>query len=164
MILFTDGLYTFLTTNAALLALIGNSSTRSDKMSGIFPTMATGAPTLPFITYTQISSTSLESFEGANRLQWNRFRFTSYALSYAQAKKLGNTLKMALNSYQGTWVNGVVILDASIQMEADDTESVPKGTIFACHTDIQFTWLDPDPSLPFTPTGPVSTIVDGGTF
>lgn len=141
MVLFEDGLFEFLTSDALVKSLLGTN--RGDGTKGIFSTLAPEDVTLPYIVYKQVGQTPNVVFEGVNRLQESRYRFGCYGSPYKSAKQLARAVTFALNGYAGTWTNGIEIQSATMEFVGDDEEDIPRGTIFASHVDIHFWWVDP---------------------
>jgi hypothetical protein len=141
--MFSEGLFSFLSTNAGIVAQLGSS--RGDKTSGVFPSLAPDMPTFPYVVVTQISSDTVNSQQGMNRQTIARVRFSCFGSSYGQAKKLAEAIRQAfgvVSSYQGTLTDGTV-LQSAIQIppgEVDDQEAAPHGTIFSSHLDFELAY------------------------
>lgn len=140
--MFQQGLFNFLENQAALTTLLGTPATRGDKTSGIFAMLAINEATMPYMAFQRISGMPITSLQGANRLQEARFRFSCYGANYPSAVGLAEQLKLVFATYQGTWSDGTIVQNAVVVMEADDTESIPHGTIYAVHVDIEFMYVD----------------------
>ena len=143
--MFQEGLFSFLTAQPTLTAILGTPETRGDENAGVFPMLAIGEPTMPYIVFQRVSGDEADSYQGANKLQYARVRFTCYASSYDAPNgcvKLAEALKKVFATYTGTWTDGTVVQNVTKQMEADDSEPIPHGTIYATHLDFAFSYLD----------------------
>lgn len=140
---FQTGIWSFLQTQPLLTALLGTPSTRGDKSTGIFAMLAMNEATMPYLCFQRISGAPVMSLQGANRLQTARFRFSCYGSSYSSAALLADALKhLFATTGLGTYPNGDFVQHAGVVMEADDMESIPHGTLFAVHVDVEFLYLD----------------------
>jgi hypothetical protein len=141
--MFGEGLHNFLKSNSSIQALIGTSSTRGDKTPGVFPMQASvKEPTLPFLAYFEISGNNEQSFDGPNRLMVVRYRVAAWGSSYSSAKKLANTVKLALNGFRGTFSDGSVVEHVADITENDVTDDMPEGTVYGTHTDFELAYED----------------------
>lgn len=140
--MFHDGLFDFLTTNSTISALLGTS--RSDASKGVFPTLAIGSPILPYIVFMRLSALPVFSMAGTNRLTTSRVRFSSYASSQKGAVALSAAIRAAFATWTGTLPDGTVVQQVQLEMESDDSEAMPRGTVFAVHSDFQFTFVQGD--------------------
>lgn len=138
--MFTDGLFSFITADPGMQTQLGTS--RPDNTKGVFPTLAPNQCTLPYVVFQQIGHEDVVSLSGINRLQMSTFRFSCYGTDYRKAKVLGEALKKLLDGLVVTFSDGSVIQHTVLKMQADDSEAVPHGTIFANHFDFEFVWID----------------------
>lgn len=138
--MFQDGLQSFLVAQPSLAALLGTS--RSDKTNGVFPMLALRQATLPYVVYQRVSGKPAMSYQGANKWQDARFRFSCYAASQRIAVQLAEALKYVFGTWLGTLPDGTPVQNVMLELEADDSESVPNGTIYAVHLDYTFQYLD----------------------
>jgi hypothetical protein len=145
--MFQDGLFAFLTTQSSLTVLLGTS--RRDKTTGVFPSLTPAEATLPFITTMRpfittmrLSGSNPATLQGANALQTGRFRFSCYGASQRQAGQVAKAIKDIFASWTGTLPDGTVVQQVMYEFESDDMETVPHGTVFACHVDFSFMWVD----------------------
>lgn len=138
--MFQTGLFDFLKNSAELQAVLGVP--RSDKATGIWPALAINEPTMPYMVYQRVTGEPVVSYAGANKMHHARFRFRCCGSSYPQATQLAETLKKVFATYTGTWDDGTVVENVTQVLEADDTESVPHGTVYIVHTDFMFSYVD----------------------
>jgi hypothetical protein len=141
--MFQEGLYAYLKSQSSLTALLG--TTRGDKTNGIFPMQAPGDATLPYISYARVSGAPIYTLvEGANRFHKSRFRFSVYAASQSDAVHVSEVIKKIFASFVGTFpdADATPVENVMLELEADDAESVPHGTIYACHLDFAFHYID----------------------
>jgi hypothetical protein len=139
--MFQEGLYSLIVNTPAITALLGTA--RSDEEDGLFYILAIPEPSMPYITYQRLSGVPQTfSFEGANALQDARFRFSCYGASQRSAVLLAQQLKLLFATWIGTLSEGTVVQQVMQVFEADDTESIPHGTIYACHVDFDFKYID----------------------
>lgn len=144
-----DGIHAVLAADAGMIALLGTKASRKDSQDGLFPTLALSTCTMPYVVYQQVGGSPLqESFEGTGRLQSARFRFTCYGTTYKQALRLANALKRAMLSLGGVLrpssADKTEVHGSWLRLEADDSESIPHGTIYASHRDFEVIYLDGD--------------------
>lgn len=140
---FQTGLFNFLQSQPLLTALLGTPGTRGDKSTGVFAMLASNEATMPYIAFQRISGAPIMSLQGANRLQTARFRISCYGSSYPSAVSVAEAIKMIFaTTGLGTYSDGSVVQHAAVIMEADDMESIPHGTIYAVHVDVEFLYVD----------------------
>jgi hypothetical protein len=137
---FQTGLFDFLKNQSTLTAVLG--TTRKDLSTGIWALLASNEPTLPYLTFRQMSNKQVMSMNGANRLQMASYRFSCYGSTYPSAQALAEALRLIFATYTGTWSDGTIIQNIQLENAADDSESVPHGTIYAVHLDYEFCYLD----------------------
>lgn len=138
--MFSDGLFHYVTNDAGVKALLG--ATRADGTKGMFPMLAPEEATLPFIVYQQVSAEQVISFQGVNRFQGSKYRFSCYGDTYRKSNLLALALKNALDGLMTTFNDGSEVQGAWRSNEMDDSEPIPHGTIFASHIDYDFKWTD----------------------
>lgn len=140
--MFQEGLYAYLASQSTLTTVLGTS--RSDGTTGIFPMQAVGNATLPYIVYQRVSGAPVYAYEGANKFTMSRFRISVYATTQKAAAQLAVVVKKLLKDFVGTFTDpdATVVQNTMLELEADDAESVPHGTIFAVHQDYAFHYLD----------------------
>jgi hypothetical protein len=139
--MFIEGLYSYLSSYAGLKSILG--TTRGDGTTGIFAQLAPATPTIPYIVYTQMSSHNVQSYAGAGRLTFARFRFSCYASGYLVAKQLAEQLRQSFATYTGTLTDGTILEDALLLLEVDDSEPAgAHGTIHAAHLDYEFNYVN----------------------
>ena len=69
-----DGLATLIPANGAIAGVLGIP--RSDSTTGVFPNMAPDEVKMPYITFMQVSRTTIIGYAGVNAYQSARFRFS----------------------------------------------------------------------------------------
>lgn len=141
--MFQEGLYSYLLSQSSLTSLLGTS--RSDGFSGIFPIQAPSNCLLPYVVYQRVTGGPVYTLDGgANRFTVSRFRLSMYAASQRDAIKLATAVRGILKGFVGTFSDpdATVVQNTMLELEADDAESVPHGTIFACHQDYSFQYID----------------------
>lgn len=139
-----DALELVLSSNAPLQTLLGSPTSRTDSTTGIYPMLAIGQPTMPYVVFQQVTGDPLqESMQGTGRLHTGRWRFSCYGTTYRNAKLVAQALREAMISFFGYYaVQQVSIEGCWWKMEADDTEPLPKGTLYATHVDFEINYLD----------------------
>lgn len=139
--MFQEGLYAYLRSQSSLTTLLG--TTRGE--AGIFPMQAPSDATLPYIAYARVSGAPVYTMaEGANRFHIARFRFSIYAASQLAAVQVSEAVKKIFASFVGTFpdTDNTPVENVMLELEADDAESVPHGTIYASHLDFAFHYVD----------------------
>lgn len=136
-----EGLVAYLPTVPVLASAL-NISTRSDGSNGIWPAIAPDEPLAPYIVFVQIGRTTTLSYQGINRLQQAKFRFSCYAVSYRSAKYLAEALKGALDGLVTLLPDGTPLESTEAGTEVDDVEQDLKATIYATHLDYTFVYVD----------------------
>lgn len=146
----TEGFYAVLAANTALQALLGTTTTRSDSSTGIFPMLAPDEVPMPYIVYQQVSGSPLqESMAGTGALTTSRWRFSSYGTTYSGAKELARVLNQIMLSLDGELPAGEAeVHGVWLKLNADDSEPIPHGTIYANHLDYEINYIDGDTTLP----------------
>jgi hypothetical protein len=139
-----EGLQTYLAADAAMQVQLGTPSSRKDKSTGIFPVQAPDEVPAPWVVMTQVSGNPLQtSTQGTGRLQTNRWRFTCYGSTYKQAKTLARKLFLAMKDMSGDIAGASVRIEGCwLQLEMDEAEPLPRGTVFASHQDFVINYLD----------------------
>jgi hypothetical protein len=127
-----EGIYSRLAADAGIIALSG----------GVYPALAPKESALPFVVYTQVGASSVNSFDGNNRLQGARLRFSCYGTSYSAAKKLAAAVKNSLSGLLATLGDGTKVQGCELEYEGDDAEADLQGTVFASHVDFSLMFVD----------------------
>jgi hypothetical protein len=127
-----EGIYARLVADAGIVSLAAS----------VFPALAPKESVLPFVVYTQVGASSVNSFDGNNRLQSARLRFSCYGKSYADAKHLAAAVKNSLSGLLVTLSDGTKVQGCQMEFEADDAESDLQGTVFASHLDFSLMFVD----------------------
>jgi len=102
-----ENLYSYLTNDAAIAALVGTR---------VYPLTAEQGASLPLLVYQRVSTPREVSQSGSSGLAHPRFQISCLAASYGDAVALANAVVAALNGYKGTFGAG------SIQASFVDTE------------------------------------------
>ena len=144
-----EGLAALIPSNPAVGAVLGIP--RLDKTSGVFPNTAPDEVLMPYIAFMQVSRSTIMSYQGVNRLQQARFRFSCYGPTYRTAKILAESLKLLLDGYTGLLADGTNLENTIPDTEVDTSESVFKATLYATHVDYTFVFVDTGSAVP----GPV---------
>lgn len=92
MSLIEEGLYTYLTSQAAITDLAGTR---------IYPLKLPQGVSYPAIRYQDISEVGLMAHDGPLDLFKSRFQFDCYARTYIAAKQLAQVLRATINGYAG---------------------------------------------------------------
>ena len=136
-----EGLAAFIPSNPVIAAAL-NVGTRSDGTTGVFPAIAPDEAIMPYIVMQQLTRETIMSYQGVNRLQYARFRFSCYGPSYRTAKTLAEDLKQLLDGFVGLLADGTAVENTIPGTEVDDIESAFKATLYATHVDYEFVFLD----------------------
>jgi hypothetical protein len=141
-----EGIYSALSSNAGLQALLGTVATRSDKTTGIFPMIAPDEVPMPYLVFQQVSGQPLQtSMQGTGPLRTERWRFTSYGTTYKNAAELGRVLNQVMISIIGTLPEGQAYVQGVWEkLAADDSETILHATIYANHRDYEIVYVDGD--------------------
>jgi hypothetical protein len=145
--MFAEAIQSVLTTDAGMIALLGTPSTRPDSTNGCFPVQAIEQPTMPYLVVSQVSGvpTAGEMMAGIGALTTERWRFSCSGTTYLKAKKFAKYARRFLLSLYGPQTAAkITVQSVDCLMEADDSESLGKGTLFTTHFDIEFVYLDSD--------------------
>jgi hypothetical protein len=142
--MFQEGLFSYLTTQSSVTALLGTKLTRGDATAGVFPLLAISDATMPYIVFQQVSGEPVWNLTGANKLQFARYRLSFCATSYKAAVVLAEKVKLLFATYGGTFPDGTVVQAASQLLEADDLEVTMHGTVYTRHIDFEFIFVDND--------------------
>lgn len=139
-----EALQTYLAADAGMQTQLGTPTTRTDKTTGIFPTLAPDQVPMPYVVLQQISGSPLqESTQGTGRLQTSRWRFSCYGTTYKNSKLLAQALRLAMISMLGAFSTAAIqVSGAWLKLEADDTEPIPHGTIYSTHLDFEIVFMD----------------------
>ncbi len=140
-----EALQSAISADESLQAQLGTPASRSDSTNGIFPILAPEEVPVPYLVYQQVSGEPLqESYQGTGALQTSRWRFSCYGSTYKQAKTLAKVLRLFLISLDGPQAGLTEIHGSWLKLEADDSEPLAHGTLYATHLDFEFVFLDSD--------------------
>jgi Protein of unknown function (DUF3168) len=128
-----EGVYQRLSTDAGVTAIAGDR---------VYPGLAEKEAALPYCVYTQVGASPVTSFDGNNRLQDARVRFSCYAAEYKASKQLANAIKNSLAGLAATLSDGTEVQGAWLEFEGDNVERDTEGTIFGSHVDFVFHFVD----------------------
>lgn len=146
-----EALQTYLAGQGSIQFLIGTPATRTDKQTGIFPTLAPDTVPAPYIVLSQVSGEpGAINMKGTNNLQIQRWRFSCYGSTYKAAKNLARVVRLVLLSLDGSVGNGTYVSGSWHKLEADDAQPIPHGTIYSTHLDFEIIYTDTDVALPTT--------------
>lgn len=137
-----ESIAAYLAADTNVKAQLGNP--RADGTTGIWPVTAPDEPLVPWIVFQQISGSPLqESYQGTGRLKTSRWRFSCYGSSYKQAKQLAQAVIDAVLGMDGALPAGQCeVHGAWLKLELDESESLPKNTIFTSHADFEINYVD----------------------
>ena len=139
-----EALQTKLTTDPGMIALLGTKAQRPDSKNGVFPVLAPDQPSMPYVVVDQVSgSPDDELFSGTGPLVGERWRLSCSGTTYKNAKTLAKYVKKLLLGWYGPQTaDQVFIQSVAWVMEADDAETMMKGTLFTTHLDFNFVYID----------------------
>jgi hypothetical protein len=125
---------------------LGTPQTRTDSTTGIFPTQAPDQTTMPYLVISQVSGAPLqESMQGTGVLTGERWRFDCCGTTYKGAKKFGKYVRQFMLGLNGSQTAGNCFIQGVWhKMEADESESLGKGTMFHTHHDFLINYQDFD--------------------
>lgn len=141
-----EALQEILSNDSGVVTLLGSPTVRSDSTTGVFPVQAPDQPTMPYVVLQQAGGAPLqESMAGTGALTGERWRMTAHGATYRQAKKLAKAIMQAMISANGVTVAGEAFLQGVWKrMEADEAESIGRGTMFSSHQDFEILYVDLD--------------------
>ena len=141
-----EALQGILTTDPGMLTFLGIPATRPDSANGVWPVMAPDQPTMPYITYTEVTGDPLSvTYSGTGALTQERWRISCHGSTYRNAKVFAKYTRRLLLSWLGEQnVGSVTVRGSFCDMEADDAEPLGKGTLFKTHLDFTFNYDDND--------------------
>jgi Protein of unknown function (DUF3168) len=139
-----EGVYDLLSNDSGLQTLLGTATARADKTTGVFPGLAVKEATLPNVVMTQVGAEPVTSYEGNNRLQNARLRFSCQGGSYKTAKQVAAAVKHVLSGLLATLNDGTEVQGAWLVSEIDTTDEVLEGTVFSTHVDFSLQFVDND--------------------
>lgn len=126
MTVLEEGIYSYLTTYAGLVSLIGTR---------VYAFRIPQEATLPCMTYQRISTPrrlTHDTSGAGNDLSYPRFQFDCWATTYASAKAIADQLHAALNGRKGT-TGGVMVRGALIADERPSYE--PEANLYRVSCD-----------------------------
>lgn len=143
-----EGLQAALSQDATVQAILGTPAQRSDSANGLWPMLAPEECAVPYVVYQQVSGEPLQtSYQGTGALQTTRWRFTCYGSNYKQAKTTAKVIRAVLLGLNGSLPGAsskTQVEGSWLKMEADDSEPIPHGTLYATHLDFEINFLDLD--------------------
>lgn len=142
-----DVLQLSLSSAPTIQALLGTVSTRRDQQTGIFPILAPEQVPMPYIVMSEIGGApATDSYNGANALQDERWRFSCYGSTYKQAKTVAKALKQVLLDLIGNFDAQKCQVDGMfLRLEADNAQSIAThGTEYGSHVDFEILYVDYD--------------------
>ena len=112
-------LFTILSTNAGVGALVGGTGTAAR----VWPLILPQQPTLPAVSFTRISTTGRQPHHSGHvRVVEPRFQFSCFASTPLAAKQLAAAVIAALTDFSGD-VGDEQILSTEFANEADDFDT-----------------------------------------
>jgi hypothetical protein len=135
-----EGLYILLTQSPTITALLGTTTTRTDKKTGIFPVTLPESTPMPAIVYSDVHGEGVMSMDGPDALQFSRMQFSCYGENYADAKRLAREVRRVLEAFTGVLSEGTIIGNMQRVGEVDAFEEAP--FIFQTPVDIAITYED----------------------
>lgn len=115
-----EGLYTLLSGEATITALVGTKTSRKDKTAGIFPGRPDQGADMPCAAYSEVHGEGgANSLAGPDALQVCRLQFLYSGTTYADAKKLARTVRVFLENFTGDLTDGTRIASMLRIAEAD---------------------------------------------
>lgn len=110
-------LYSRLTGDAGVFAIIG---------ARMFPhRVPQQSNQFPCIVYDRTSGEHIRSLAGSSGAAWPRYQLQCWALSYSEAKALGEAVRSALDGFSGTV--GTVVINSCLLEDDSDTVEIPPG-------------------------------------
>jgi len=110
-----EGLFTYLSTNADVSALIGTR---------VFPLRMPERSTFPAIAYTRISGAREASHSGTSNLANSRVQISCWDRNYLTAKQVAQAVVKAMHAYSGA-MGSITVYAAFCE---DETDSQDEGT------------------------------------
>lgn len=148
--MFSQGLFAILSTSSAIQSVVGNSGQRTDGTTGIFHMLAVKQASMPHVVFFQVGDTPIYTLQGQVRLQAVRYRFSCYDVTMKGAKQLARQVMRTLNSQPIGPMPGQSSAELHGQfklVEIDNVESEGHMTIFSCHIDFEFWFIDTDQTV-----------------
>jgi hypothetical protein len=145
--MFIESLFSALTNEPTIKALLGVPSARPDSTTGCFPMQAIDQPSMPYIVVEQSAGdpTAGETFAGTGPLTTERWTVTAHGTTYLRAKKLAKVVRLFLLSWIGNQIPGKAWIESvAVIFEADEAEPLGKGTLFSTKLDFEFVYADLD--------------------
>lgn len=105
----SDGIYTLVSGNAALQALLGLPTTRQDKRTGVFFNQAGEDADTPHIIFSQVSPNPTQTMDGAEAAQSARWQFSVYDVTPEGAKRVARTLRLEIEGFRGNLSDGTEV-------------------------------------------------------
>src|SRR5207253_3482043 len=122
--MFIESLFSALTNEATIKALVGTASTRPDSTTGVFPVQAIDQPSMPYIVVEQSAGDPAagETYAGTGPLTTERWTVTAHGTTYLRAKKLAKVVRLFLLSWIGNQTTGRAWIEsAAVILEADES-------------------------------------------
>lgn len=116
LIILEQGLLAFLKGNAAITALATSG--------GIYLNAAPEKSPDPCMAFTRISSIPDATMDGPSGLNFRRYQFTFYSTDYTKALQLSETVRLAIDGYQGYLPNGQRVYNIIRDNELDGFDDV----------------------------------------
>lgn len=102
--------------------IFGRLDGQTSAGSRVYPLLLPQDPTLPAVTYQQISSTRMRAMGNDGPMTRARIQLNSWGSSYAEARTLAEEVETALNRFRGV-VAGLRVLDILLDNEIETYES-----------------------------------------
>lgn len=119
-----EAIFTVLSSNAGVAAICGDRS---------YPVQAPQTAAAPYVVWQRISSTPVNTHDGAAELDTVLVQFSCYGLTFTQAHDLRRAVRSALESV--ALGNGAVGIVANVR---DGFEDAPTPPLFRSDVDIEF--------------------------
>ena len=115
-----EGLFTLLSGEATITALVGTKSSRKDRTTGVFAGRPDESCDMPCISFAEIHGEGMaNSLAGPDSLQVCRLQFLYSDVTYAGAKRLARTVRIFLENFTGSLSDGTQVASMLRIAEAD---------------------------------------------
>ena len=137
-----EALQISLTMEPTIAALLGSAASRPDSTNGVFPVQAPDQPTAPYVVLSQSSGEPLSvTLDGTGPLTSEGWKIACYGSTYSNAKKLAKAVRTFLLSLTGD-AGDISLSGAYCKSEADEAESLQRGTLFCTNINFDFIYRD----------------------
>jgi hypothetical protein len=141
-----QGLFTYLSTKAAIVAVVGTRVFPIEVARQLFAGRTTN---LPCITFQLISTRQIGAMLGSSGMAYKRYQITAWSDTYNTTESIAELVRLAMDGYTGSF--GTVTIQSCLHEGEGDTFELPAddetARIFGRQQDYMISYTESVPTL-----------------